>query len=222
MSVSDFGYVRGLFRSFEGAMNCAKLRLVLLVSATLVVIGAVVVIYRPKDPNHAGRPVSAWFRDLCSGVWGGTAKAKGFDSAYAAFTEVGPEVVPYLTQQLKYDRSSIRQKMIDLLRRHSVTKAFTATVIWPSSRRSYAAVALLRIGPKAEAAIPALMETWAHDSPSVKVSAVSALESILFHQCTDGATQAEWGKLEATVIAEASRRYPSVAAELGIKSGETR
>ena len=72
------------------------------------------------------------------------------------------------------------------------------------------------MGPKAEAAIPALLETWAHDTSDVKMSAVAALESILRGRQTDGASQAEWRRLESDVVTEAARRYPGVANELGI------
>ena len=72
------------------------------------------------------------------------------------------------------------------------------------------------MGPKAEAAIPALLEAWAHDTPEVKINAVSALQSILRDGHTDGATPAEWQKLEASVVTEAARRYPKLAEQLGL------
>jgi HEAT repeat protein len=133
-----------------------------------------------------------------------------------------PNAVPYLTQQLHYDRSGVRQKLLAYLRRHAVTSRFTANLIWPPERRSYAAVALRQMGPKAEAAIPALLETWAHDTSDVKLSAVSALESILRGRYADSASQAEWRRLESDVITEAARRYPRVAEELGIGPNRVR
>lgn len=201
-------------------MNNATRKSGLLAIAALILIGSFLLLSPPAVPSHAGRPVSAWFQDLCSGVFGGTPKAKGSASAYAAFTQVRADAVPYLTKQLKYDRSGIRLKIVQFLRQYSVTKRF-AMDIGPPERRSYAAVALRRMGPKAEAAIPALLETWAHDSPDVKVSAVSALESILFDRTTESATQDQWRKLESAVITEACRRYPKVAVELGIGAGQT-
>src|SRR5688572_13410969 len=134
---------------------------------------------RTKDPVHAGRPVSAWFADLCSGVFGGTPKAKAFEPAYTEFTRMGPEAIPYLTSQLRYDRLGIRQKVIDRLRQYPATKRFGRRLIGPLERRCYAAVALRQMGPKAEAAIPALLESWAHDGPEVKLNVATALESIL-------------------------------------------
>jgi hypothetical protein len=198
-------------------MKRIKLKSVVVGVACVILAGYFLLFNSPKDPNHAGRPVSAWFQDLYSGVFGGTAKAKGFAAGYAAFSQMEPEAVPYLTKQLRYDRSGIRQKTIVFLRRYSITKPLTRDMIWPPDWRSYAAVALRQMGKRAEAAIPALLETWAHDAPDVKLSAVSALEAILHGSFTGGASSTDSRKIEAAIIAEAGRRYPKVAAELGIK-----
>ena len=188
-------------------MKKVKIRYVLVGVVAVTLVGCLFVLSLPKNPNHAGRPVSAWFQDLCSGVFGGTPKANGFDSAYAAFSQMEPDAVPYLTRQLRYDRLGIRQASIRLLRRYSITKPLTTDMIWPPERRSYAAVALRQMGPRAEAAIPALLETWSHDAPDVKQNAVSALESILHGRCTSGASATRWRELESAVLAEAGVRY---------------
>jgi hypothetical protein len=167
-------------------------------------------------PEHAGRPVSAWFGDLCSGVYGGTPKANGYVAAYDAFSVMETNAIPYLTQQLRYDRSGRQQKVVVYLRRYAVSKRLGDYLMWPTARRNYAAVALRQMGPKAEGAIPALLEAWVNDVPEVKVNVVSALESILGRTLTDGASQAEWKKVEAEVIAEAALRYPRAAEDLGI------
>jgi hypothetical protein len=200
----------------EVAVISSRLKTVLTGATAVALVGCFLLFTRTNVPYHAGRPVSAWFDELCSGVFGGTPKAGGFDSAYAAFSQMKPDAVPYLTKQLRYDRSGIRQKILAFLRRHSIANRFATDFIWPPERRSYAAVALRQMGPSAEAAIPALLETWAHDAPDVKVNAVSALESILHGGSTDGASQGQWRTLESAVIADAARRYPRVAVELGI------
>ncbi len=161
--------------------------------------------------------MDAWFKDLCSGVYSGTPKGKAFPAAYAAFPEMGPEAVPYLSEQLTYDRSGYRQRFLLFCRKYPATRGLTANWISFPQRRSYAAVALRRMGPEGETAIPALLEAWSRDLPGVKVNAVTALESILRGHETDGLSQAEWLKLEYSVIAEAAQRYPKKAAELGIK-----
>jgi hypothetical protein len=178
---------------------------------------------RSNIPMHAGRPVSVWFQELCSGVYGGNmAKAGGFDAAFAAFSQMAPDAVPYLTSELHYDRFGIRQGVIRFLRRNSITKPYTKNLIFPLDRRCYAAVALRQMGPRAEAAIPSLLEAWAHDAPNVKASAVSALDSILHGTFLSGGSQKEWREHESAIIEEAGRRYPAVAHELGIGSSRIR
>lgn len=171
---------------------------------------------RPPDPTHAGRRVSVWYGDLCTGVFVGTGRASGWAVSYAAFTNMPSEAVPFLVDQLLYDRSGIRQKLIAYSRRFTVTGRLTANIIWPPECRNYAAVALRQMGPRAESAIPALLEAWVHDGPEMRVNAVSALESILRGHTTGGTMQDEQQMLESSVISEASRRYPAVAKELGI------
>lgn len=73
-------------------MKRAKLKLVLIGLTAIILAGCFLFLSGPNDPNHAGRPVSKWFRDLCSGVFGGTPKARGFDLAFAAFSEMEPHV----------------------------------------------------------------------------------------------------------------------------------
>ena len=176
----------------------------------------------PDIPDHAGRPVSVWFEDLCSGVYGGTPKASGFAAAYAAFSQMESNAIPYLTQQLRFDRYGLRQMIIGQLRQYAVCKPLTDILMWPTERRNYAAVALREMGPKAEAAIPALLEAWVNDATEVKVNAVAALESILGREPSDGLSQSEWKKVESDVIAEAVGRYPKIAEDLGISRKSVR
>jgi hypothetical protein len=197
-------------------MTKAKSILALMGAITLGSAAYLLGFRRPSVPDYAGQPVSAWFEGLCSGVYGGSPKANRFSDSYAAFAEMEADAVPYLTQQLRYDKSGIRQKLIGHLRQYAVSRRFATNLIWPTERRNYATVALRRMGPKAEAAIPALLEAWATDAPEVKVNAVSALESILRGQYTDVASPAEWKRMESDVVTETARRYPSVAAGLGI------
>lgn len=172
-----------------------------------------------SEPRHQGVPVSAWFRDLCSGVFSGTPRGDHFPEAYAAFTNMNTNVIPYLVNQLRYDRSGIQQQLWEFLKRVPLARAFARNVVLPNDRRNYAAVALRQMGAKAEAAVPALMETWAHDLPDVKVNAISAMESILLGNVSNGATAVEWRRLENQVLIEAARRYPQTAAELKLIPG---
>ena len=167
-------------------------------------------------PEHAGRPVRAWFEELCSGVWVPSAKGSGFDAAYAEFSQVESNAIPYLTQQLRYDRTGFRQKIMFHLRQYAVSKSLADNLIWPVERRNYAAVALRRMGPKAVAAIPALIEACENDLPEVKLNAVAALESILGRQPSEGLRPAEWKEVETNVIAEAVQFYRKFAEGLDV------
>lgn len=168
-------------------------------------------------PAYAGRPVNAWLEDLCSGIGvdDGLWKKRRFDSAYHAFTRMESDAVPYLTKQLQYDRSGVRQKALKLLLSLRVTQPYAINVLSPEQRRVWAAVALRQMGSNAEKAIPSLLESWAHDTMDVKRSAVSALEGILHGNFTRCNTITEWNNLETAIIAEASRRYPRVTVDLG-------
>lgn len=196
------------------AVNKTSAKSILVGVATAVILTTFLLLNCGNVPNHAGKPVSEWFQDLYSGVYGGTPKAEKFEAAYAEFARMETNAIPYLTKQLQYDRSGIRLKIVKFLRQHSTTKRFAMDLTWPPQHRSYAAVALREMGPKAEAAIPALLETWAHDDADVKINAMSALESILHGRySTHGPNP--------LVIEEAGRRFPAVAAKLGINVGQT-
>jgi hypothetical protein len=197
-------------------MRIPKSKTILVGTMGLALIFTFFLLKRPGIPQHAGRPVSAWFKDLCSGVYGGTPRANGFEKAYAAFSQMDSNAIPYLTKQLRYDRSGWRQNLIYHLRQYTVTRPLGDYFMWPTERRNYAAVALRRMGPNAETAIPSLLEAWARDVPAVKVNAVAALASILGRETPDGLRPAEWKKLESDVIAEASERYPRSAEDLNI------
>jgi hypothetical protein len=185
-----------------------------LLLAALLFSGLVILLREPI-PLHAGRPVNLWFDDLCTGVFGGTAKAKPFAAAYAAFQDIDPSAVPYLCQQLRYDRSGFLEMALPKLRKFKLTKGWADNVVWPSDRRSYAATALRRMGTKAEAAVPALLEVLVREKNiDVKVGAVAALESILRGKVTEDLRPAQFHALEAELIMVALRRHPELAQQL--------
>jgi len=169
-----------------------------------------------SEPVYQGRTVSYWYETLCSGVFGGTPAATGFQQAYDAFAHVGPEMVPYLTEKLRYDRAGVREMIIHVAKKVPCLRKLTKKIIIPTERRSYAAVALRQMGPKARTAIPALLEAWASDNTRVKINAVSALEAILGHKPSDGLRPADWQRLEKNIISQAAHECPKEAGRLGI------
>lgn len=204
-----------MFRAIQARRRAGFLVGVLLLAALLV--SGLVIYRREAIPVHAGRPVNLWFDDLCTGGFGGKlkAKAKPWAAAYVTFQDMDPSVVPYLCQQLRYDRSGFREMALTKLRGFSLTKGWVAGVVRPSERRGYAATALRRMGPKAVAAVPALLEVLVREkNVDVKVGAVVALESILHGKVTDGLRPDQFHALEAELIAEALRRHPELATRL--------
>lgn len=195
--------------------NASRIRNAVIVGASIFLVLGVCFFFCPRGPYYAGRPVSAWFDDLCrySGI-----PNNRFDAAYEAFTKMDSNAVPYLVSQLKYDRSGVIQRMLLLSRRSPILANFATGLIFPSTQRSYAALALGRMGPKAVSAVPALLETWVQDKTGAKDGALGALHSILFDEAGKPYSPSEQKELEAKVIAEAIRRYPVEVAKLGIKS----
>lgn len=179
-----------------------------------LVLGSCFIFY-PRGPYYAGRPVSAWFDDLCIGYSGGM-PSKRFDAAYEAFTKMDSDVVPYLIAQLNYDRSGFIERMFVFSMRIPLVADISKRMVSPSGHRSYAAVALGRMGPKAESAVPALLERWIHDNTSMNGEALVALHSILIGKVVSPYSPENEKLLEAKVMAEAIRRYPREAAKLGI------
>ena len=104
-------------------------------------------------------------------------------------------MVPYLTQMLQYDRSGYREKLLLQVRKVRLGKKLTKNIILPTERRSYAAVALRQMSPKARTTIPTLLEAWVNDNSKVKINALSALEAILGHKPSDGLRSADWASL---------------------------
>jgi hypothetical protein len=178
------------------------------------------------NPEFRGKRVSAWFDQLCSGVFSGTRKGESFPEAYDAFLQMGPEAVPYLTRELSRDRSGSIEKVLLWLRQKPITQPLMRNTILPSSSRTYAAVALRQLGGRAEAAIPALLEAWKRDIPDVKINCFSAMAAILFPERKElrsgiDLDQASYLRFEAGVISHATKRFPEIANTLRIKAEPT-
>ena len=125
--------------------------------------------------------------------------------------------VPFLVKQLAYGRIGVLEIVEKHLRRFPLTNPLVRDLVLPSSRRAYAAVALRRMGAKAESAIPSVLDAWGRDIPEVRINAVSAIESILHGSVSDGLSPAEWRQLESELLAEAAHRFPEAARKAGYK-----
>lgn len=162
--------------------------------------------------------MSAWHTQLCYGVYGGRSKVDNqkFSEAYAAFTRMDAEAVPYLAEKLHYLRSQRLEQAFYWAKKRQWLRPILKNMIAPTEQRCYAAVALRLIGPAAEAAIPALLESWKNDNGQVKPNCVAAMASILNLTMPDGLSLAEGRVFERRTVGEAARRFPMAAQNLGI------
>jgi len=128
------------------------------------------------------------------------------------------DAVPYLVRQLKYDRSGGIESILRRLQTMKMTYPYVKSIVRPTRRRSYAALALRQMGPSATAAVPALLEAWARDKTEVKGSAAAALGAILYEKFPEETYLRDFNAFESMVVADAARRCPDVASALGISA----
>jgi hypothetical protein len=166
-----------------------------------------------NNPEFEGKSISAWFQQL-----GSTNSVP----AVGAFRRMTPVAIPYVVAKLKYH--SISDTAVSWLKLNPATSRFLKLVTEPTERRCRAAAALRIMGPNAENALPALMTAWKLDpSPDIRRNAVYALPPILKRRYPDGhggVPLSEWPKFEASMTAEAARRFPEVARRLGVPMTE--
>lgn len=194
-----------------------------IMAAALVILGAAfcIIALSPRDPVVKGKRVSLWHKQLCHGVWGGRSETDDrlFIEAYEAFHHMGSEAVPYLSAKLRCVRSERVEQVYRWAIKQPTLRSLLKNTVGPAEKRDYAAIALRQIGPSAGDAIPALLEAWKHDCAEVKLNCLYAMASIMYGAVPDGLSIAEGKVFEAKVLAEAVRRYPRVARDLGLEFG---
>src|SRR5689334_4786695 len=91
---------------------CPKRRTVLLVVGIVVIAASlcVPILQRLREPVYQGRRVSAWFDDLCAGVFPGH-DVSSWDAAYAAFSRMDSNAVPFLVKQVRYDQGGTIERL---------------------------------------------------------------------------------------------------------------
>jgi hypothetical protein len=134
---------------------------------------------------------------------------------------MGPEMVPFLTRKLRYDRSGYLEKTIIVCKKVPFLNLVAKRMILPTERRCYAALALRRLGPSAVTAIPDLMEACVKDSFRVRLNAVAALGAILNDKIPEGLSPPQFKTVESRVLSQAAQLYPGDATQLGITLNST-
>jgi hypothetical protein len=191
----------------------------LLLNATFAAAGVGLILVfialrQPRTPVFEGKPISAWFEQLCCGILGGSSEAY---NAFTRMTSNNSNAVPYLVGRLTYLRASRTEKVVLWLKRNWLTGPFAKDIILPNTRRCYAAVALQRMGPSASSAVPALLEAWKLDIREVQVNCVAALAAILYGRVpADGLSPSDWMRFESQTVADAARAFPEAARRLKI------
>lgn len=177
-------------------------------------------IHQPPDPVYSGHPVSYWFGHLCSGVYGGTPRAAEFPAAYAEFSRMDSQAVPYLVWKFRSDPSGFKQRTIVFLKQFRWLAPVTEWLMNPSDVRAYAAVALRQLGPRAESALPTLLTVQATEADAdVRLNAITALAAIMGLNPPEDGSPAVWTEFEKNLVAEAERRLQSRAPGINPRAG---
>src|SRR4051812_37352208 len=178
-------------------------RRTLLLVAGIAVIAAslcVPVLQRLREPVYQGRRVSAWFDDLCSGVFAGH-DASRVSSAAVAFGRMDSNAVPFLLGQFSSDRSGRIERLELAARKVPIFAQFAHRLVLPSSRRTYAAVALQHLGTNAVCALTPLLANYGRDrSPPVGMNILVAMAHIVGVPTRESWTPAQWQEFERTVL----------------------
>jgi HEAT repeat protein len=128
----------------KAVKECKRVGVVL---GAVAIVVAILLMMGPDvpDPQHQNKPLSAWLKDLRSGRSETQARAE------EAITNIGTNALPMLLRELRAQDPLGWQVWYRILSR----KAFTVA----ADRIVSADRALRILGPKAEGALPALLET---------------------------------------------------------------
>lgn len=187
---------------------------------TVVVVGLSIipsfwkVISGPPDPVYSGHPVSWWFRQLSSGTNGEPPLGTGFAVAYEAFARMDSDAVPYLTRQLASDPSGTRTRAIDFLRRYPRLRPLISHLSYPPEVRESATLALRRMGPRAESALPVLLDVWGRDQFDNRLEALLTITAVLGEQFPKRFTESQFEAFQERLLAEAVRRAQRLGYEV--------
>lgn len=156
--------------------------------------------YDHREPSYLGHPISYWIEP-----WQhhGTEPA---ENEAAAFAEFDDRAVRWLARQLEWQPSKLKEGLARLINRLG---DFTSDRDYDGGRRAAAVRALIRLGPRAKAAIPeleALSQTNVElQRDQLRIAATAALVRIReeplqpYLEKLQHASGAEWGRL-ATIL----------------------
>ena len=190
-------------------------------AGSVAVIGVLVTLWHPGDPEVEGKRVSAWFGQLFAKECNSNNVPISY-MADGAFERMTPEIaVPFLAAKLRYN--PVWDELFPWLKQNRFTSRFTRRLVAPVDRRLRAS-SLLRIkGPAASNAVPALLIACKQD-PNMRVrrECVYDLAFVLNRRPRNGGVlMSDWPEFESSTIGEAARRYPDIARRLGVTLVQT-
>lgn len=197
-----------------------KRRIRVTILLTMMVAGFLVLprfweaISGPPDPVYSGHRVSWWFRQLSSGTNGEPPLGTGFAVAYEAFARMDSDAVPFLTRQLASDPSGTRTRAINFLRRYPRLRPLIGHLSYPPEVREFASLALRRMGPRAESALPVLLDVWGRDQFDNRHEALLTVAAVLGEQSPKRYTRSQFEAFQERLLAEAVRRAQRLGYEV--------
>ena len=180
----------------------------ILLLAGIAAVAAVLCIplfQRLREPMYEGRRVSAWFGDLCMGVFPGH-DASRWSAASAEFSRMDSNAVPFLVKQLTYDQGGTIERMELGARKVLILSQFTKQLVIPSMQRTYAAVALKQMGTNAVSALQPMQVAIQHEPQrDVRVNTVMAMAVIVGFPAPRSFSDQQWQEFERAVLERARR-----------------
>jgi len=126
--------------------------LVVVVVAVLAVLGWEILLSREPEPVVDGKPLASWLDYYVSAQ--SEVQRKMADQA---LDKVGTNAIPTLLRMLRQRDSTFKRDVMGLLQKQHIIKAHYI----PAERRNQAAYfAFLKLGARAEVAVPALIEIY--------------------------------------------------------------
>jgi HEAT repeat protein len=151
-----------------------KRNIIFIAVAILIIAGAAKLLweFRPPDPVFEGKPLTAWLVDLYKMTGPRSHVSSMAGPGAKAVRALGTNAVPYLFCMLTANRSRLADKPAQWAKNEAMLPLSYTTARESVMR---AAIACELLGPKARAAIPALIPLLEDQDADVRAQVVAAL-----------------------------------------------
>jgi len=118
---------------------------------------------KPREPVYEGKPLSVWLEGYCLPTIDGP---EGWRKTNKVVQEIGTNAIPALMRMLRARDSALRVKLMALAQKQRIIRIKYIT----GGRRNFeAARGLEALGARASNAVPALIEMYDQNDPSLSV-----------------------------------------------------